>query len=149
MQILRKFTAQDINALNPCYDPTENMGGNIEHDLISLVDSKVSFFDIIWFLKNQVNNSIASQKTIDKIFELVAREDEKSNFVNAKKEDIDAALAKIASADPDVVIAGRAQLEKIVLVFTPSMRALFDKKHLIKQAVLHAAENDYLYDEEV
>lgn len=147
MQTLKKFTAEDLKKFNPCYDPTEKMGGNGEHDLMSLIDCGFMFYDLMWLFKQQKDYSIVSKKALNKMHELVARSNEHHNFVNAKKENIDAALEKIASSDPVVKAEGEEQLEKIAINFTPFPKDLQHKVGLIKEAILHAAENDYLYDE--
>jgi hypothetical protein len=141
MQNFKKFTAQQINFHNPCYDTSSVLGAD-EHDLLSILETKRPFNDYMWLFSKM---DLMSEKAFLKMCESVARKYEHMNYVAASKKDIDEALEKINSSDEAISKEGKEQLKKIALSFNPLPKDLEPKLEAMKEAFLHAAENDYLY----
>jgi hypothetical protein len=146
MQTLKKFTSQNILNFNPCYNTTPKLGDGVEYDLIELIDTrKFPLNEIIWLMEQ--GTFWFSVKAQHKVLEYIARKYEHHNSIRATKEDIDNAVSKTLSEDPAVVAEGLLNLKRIVLVYGPFPEKDFEKLDYAKEAILEAAQNDYLYDE--
>ena len=146
MQTLKKFTAEDILSFNPCYDSTPKMGAGVEYDLIEFINTgKFPFNEVVWLMEQ--GTFFFSLKAQNKVLEYIARKYEEHKSVKATKEDIDDAVSKTLSEDPAIAAEGTLKLKQIVLVYGPFPERDYEKLNYAKEAILEAAQNDYLYDE--
>lgn len=143
MQNLRKFKASDLLGTNPCINPAQPMGGEeAEHDLISIMDAPLEFYQKFWPV---MQSGFSSAKARQEICYLLGK-------YNVSKMVIEGQLEKLES-DYVAAKAGSAEafthLKNIAFGGIPPGISEVEKQLLIdavKTIIRSLASTDELYD---